>query len=75
MVLLSPSRRPAHSPTISVAMISDDLFSILSPHETVGFVHKVGPVYVSLLGSELNHAVEVGQSLSWDRAVEIVHAA
>lgn len=75
MVLITPTRRPAHTPTISVAKISDDLFSLLGPSETVGFVHKVGPVYVALLGAEINHAVEVGQSLSWDRAIEIVRSA
>jgi len=48
---------------------------VLGPNDTVGFVHKVGPVYVALQGSEINHAVEVGQTLSWDRAVEIVRSA
>jgi len=75
MVLISPSRRPTHATSVSVAKIDDDLFSILGPHDTVGFVHKVGPVYVALHGSELNHAVEVGQALSWDRAVEIVRSS
>ena len=73
MVLISPSYRQAAG--VSVAMVSDDLFSLLTPSETLGFVHKVGSVYVSLSGSDLSHAVEVGQSLSWDRAVEIVRSA
>ena len=73
MVLISPSHRQAEG--VSVAMVSDDLFSLLTPSETLGFVHKVGKVYVSLSGSDFSHAVEVGQSLSWDRAVEIVRSA
>ena len=73
MVLISPSYRQATG--VSVAMVSDDLFSLLTASETLGFVHKVGSVYVSLSGSDLSHAVEVGQSLSWDRAVEIVRSA
>ena len=78
MVLTSPGHRapstaaPAVSDEVSVAMINDDLFSLLTPTETLGFVHKVGAVYVALRGSDFHHAVEVGQSLSWDRAVERV---
>ena len=75
MVLISPSRRPTTATSHSVAKISEELFSVLGPNDTVGFVHKVGPVYVALQGSEINHAVEVGQTLSWDRAVEIVRSA
>jgi hypothetical protein len=55
-------------------MVSDDLFAILhftgaGAADTLGYVHQVGPVYVSLLGADFNHAVEIGQSLAWDRAV------
>jgi len=39
---------------------------------TLGFVHKVGNVFVALSGDNLGHAVEAGQSLSWDEAVEMV---
>jgi len=68
MSLLSPSR------TADVALVSDDLFCILTETQTLGYVHKVGNVYVALCGSDLNHAVEVGQSLSWDQAVEMVRS-
>jgi hypothetical protein len=66
MVFLAPSRHT------DVALIGDGIFSVLSETETLGFVHQVGQVYVSLVGSDLHHAVEVGQSLSWDRALEYV---
>lgn len=74
MVLIHPSRTSLPT-TVSIAMVTDDLFSVLTPHETIGFVHKVGSVFVSLRGSDFHHAVEVGQSLSWDRAVDIVKSA
>jgi len=73
MTLISPIHR--HATEVSVAMISDELFSVLTPNETLGYVHTVGRVYVALSGSDICHAVEVGQSLSWDRAVEIVRSA
>ncbi|TBN57165.1 hypothetical protein EYE40_06995 [Glaciihabitans arcticus] len=57
-----------------VALISDDLYSVLTDNDTLGYVHKVGPVFVALCGADLHHAVEVGQSLSLDRAVEMVRS-
>jgi hypothetical protein len=68
-MLAAPSR-PSPSSSVSTAMISDDLFVVLGAFETLGYIHKVGNVYVSLLGSSIDHAVEVEQSLSWDRAIE-----
>ena len=68
MVLILP-RRP------EVALVSDDLYSVLSDFDTLGYVHRVGNVYVALCGSDLHHAVEVGQSLSFDRAVELVRSS
>ncbi|WP_218840040.1 hypothetical protein [Salinibacterium xinjiangense] len=38
----------------------------------MGFVERVGSVYVALSGERQIRAVEVGQSLSWDVAVEMV---
>jgi hypothetical protein len=75
MVLISPSRRTATDDAVSVAMINDELFALLTPTETLGYVHKVGRVYVALSGADYNHAVEVGQTLSRERAIEIVRAA
>jgi hypothetical protein len=56
----------------TIALVTDDVYSVLSDRETLGFVHKVGNVYVALSGDSLSHAVEIGQSLSWDRAVQMV---
>jgi hypothetical protein len=71
MVLISPSRRSSNN-EVDVAAIGDDLFAVLTASDTLGFIHKVGRVYVSLSGPHLNSAVEVAQSLSWDRAVDAV---
>lgn len=59
----------------SIALLRDDLYCVLSTTHTVGFVERVGNVYVALHGSDLGRAVEVGQSLSWDVAVAMVDGA
>lgn len=66
MVLISPSLKP------DISLVGDDLYCVLSERDTLGFVHRVGNVFVALSGDNLGHAVEVGQSLSWDRAVDMV---
>ncbi len=58
-----------------IALIGDDLYSVLTETETLGYVHKVGNVFVALSGNDFGHAVEVGQTLSWERAIEIVRTA
>jgi hypothetical protein len=45
---------------------------VMTERETLGFVQRVGTVYVALSGDILSHAVEVGQSLSLERAVRMV---
>jgi len=55
-----------------IALVGDDLYCVLSETDTLGFVHKVGNVFVALSGDNLGRAVEVGQSLSWDQALEMV---
>jgi hypothetical protein len=71
MVLISPRRRTP-SEVASIAMVTADLFAVLRAEETLGYVHKVGNVYVSLRGADFNYAVEIEQSLSWDRAVAAI---
>ena len=55
-----------------ISALSDDLFCVLSDTETLGFVHKVGDIYVALAGDNLGHAVEIGQTRALDRAVHMV---
>jgi hypothetical protein len=66
MVLTIPSFKP------DISLVGDDLYCVLSETDTLGYVHKVGNVFVALSGDNLGHAVEAGQSLSWDQAVEMV---
>jgi hypothetical protein len=59
----------------SIALVSDDVYAVMSEESTMGYVHKVGTVFVALHGDVLSHAVEVGQSLDWDQAVDLVRAS
>ncbi len=65
MVLISPSRP-------DIALVDDDLYCVMSETETLGYVHRVGNVFVALAGDNLGHAVEIGQTMSWDLAVDMV---
>jgi hypothetical protein len=79
MVLISPTARESRAEVRAgvraeaiVALVTEDVYSVMTERETLGFVQKVGTVYVALSGDILSHAVEVGQSLSLDRAVRMV---
>jgi hypothetical protein len=62
-----------HSPRIhDVALLKEDLYAVLSDTDTIGYVQVAGPVFVALSGSDLSHAVEVGQSRDFERAVRQV---
>ncbi|NEM91643.1 hypothetical protein [Galbitalea soli] len=71
MVLLSPKARDPRSEP-NIALVSDDVYSVMTDRETLGYVHRVGNVYVALRGDSLKHCVEVGQSLSWEHALSLV---
>jgi hypothetical protein len=71
MVLMSPEAREFRSEPI-ISLVTDDVYSVMTDRETLGYVHRVGTVYVALSGDVLSHAVEVGQSLSWEQAVRMV---
>jgi len=66
-------RRVVEEP--SIALLREDIYVILGAALTMGFVERVGNVFVALSGPDLARAVEVGQSLSWDTAVAMVRAA
>jgi hypothetical protein len=70
-VLTSPAARESLTDAI-VALVTEDVYSVMTERETLGFVQRVGTVYVALSGDILSHAVEVGQSLSLERAVRMV---
>ena len=69
----SATRQTRHSQ--SIALVSDDVYAVMSEENTLGYIHKVGSVFVALHGDVLSHAVEVGQSLDWDQAVGLVRAS
>jgi hypothetical protein len=71
MVLISSTAQDSRE-ELTVALVTDDVYSVMTDRDTLGFVHKVGNVYVALSGDIQSHAVEVGQSLSLDRAVRMV---
>lgn len=75
MVLISPHSTQHEFPQTDVTLIGDDLYSVLSATETLGYVYKVGNVFVALSGHDFARAVEVGQTLSWAQAIEIVRTA
>lgn len=71
-------RRPQHQDTATeplIAIVREDLYAVLAARETMGFVERVGTVFVALYGPDLARAVEVGQSLSWDQCVSMVRRA
>jgi len=65
-----PASPPPEEPTI--ALLRNDIYVVLAAAQTMGFVERVGNVYVALEGPDLARACEVGQSLSWDEAVAMV---
>ena len=75
MTLISRTspRNPLGSPQI--ALVGDDLYSVMTDTDTLGFVHKVGNVFVALSGRDLARAVEIGQTLEWDRAIQLIRRA
>jgi hypothetical protein len=71
VVLISPTARDSRS-DLTVALVTEDVYSVMTDRETLGYVHRVGTVYVALSGDILSHAAEVGQAHSLDRAVRMV---
>ena len=65
-------KRPRRKTEPSIALLGDDIYVVLADNDTLGFVERVGTVYVALSGPDLSRAVEVGQTLLWDTAVQMV---
>ena len=68
MVLLIPHGRP------DIALVDDDLYAVLSETDTLGYIMRVGSVYVALAGSRYDRAEESGQALSLGSAVSMLPA-
>lgn len=63
----------SRSPDIS--LLREDTYAVLAFDRTMGYIEKVGNVFVGLVGEDLPHAIEVGQSLSFDVTVDMVIAS
>ena len=72
-------RRPPYQETDdaepSIAIVREGIYAVLGTNETMGFIERVGAVFVALHGPDLARAVEVGQTLSWDECVSLVTRA
>lgn len=55
-----------------VEKVKDDLYQVSTARGVRGFVEHVGSVYVALEGSRYQRSVEVGQSLTFDRAAAML---
>ena len=55
-----------------VERVSATLLKVVDHGATVGFVEKVGPVFVALAGERYDRAVEVAQYRELDRAARTV---
>lgn len=62
-------------PETDIALIAEGLYELRRGPTTLGYVERIGNVFVALEGTPLRQACEVGQSLSWDVAVLMVEAA
>ncbi|GAA4154017.1 hypothetical protein GCM10022286_01080 [Gryllotalpicola daejeonensis] len=43
-----------------------------SARRSAGYIEQVGSVWVALAGNRLDHCVEVGQSITFDRAAALL---
>ena len=72
---LQASPRPLGFGEPDISLVEEDVYCVLGADSPLGFIEKVGNVFVALSGSDRMHAVEVGQSLSWDECVVMVARA
>lgn len=71
----SPESQPASDARVAWERVGADCYAVLSQGDLVGFVDVAGNVYVALAGRRYDRAVEVGQSIVFERAVDAVVAA
>jgi len=73
---LLPTRRPADPPAPSSALqwslIDPDRYEVTVGGETTGFIDVVGAVYVVLEGLRYDIAVEIAQTLVFERALQTI---
>lgn len=79
-LVVPPRSRPAPVPPLIEPRVSweragADCYAVLLNDKLVGFVDVAGRVFVALAGCRYDRAVEVGQSVVFERAVEAVVVA
>ena len=57
---------------VGIELVRDDTYRVRVGPVSAGFVDRAGNVFVAQSGAYLSDAREIGQSLSWDEAVEMV---
>ena len=58
--------------SLDISLIGQDTYCLLAPNSTIGFVQKRGNVFVGLLGDDILHTMDIGESLSFDATVSMV---
>jgi hypothetical protein len=66
-----PARLP-QTQGVALADIGGSTHEVRAGSAIMGYIHQAGRVFVSLAGRDLHRAVEVGQSLSLPRALELL---
>jgi hypothetical protein len=74
-----PSRKPAAPPepeaTVRWELVDIGRYRVCRGDVTYGFIDVVGAVLVALQGERYDRAVEIGQSLDFDEAVQALVSA
>lgn len=71
-VAVGPGR---HDAVIDIDSLAADMQRVRLNQQTVGFVRRVGHLFVALAGPTLHLAVEVAQCYSMSDAVDRIHSA
>lgn len=72
---VKPDASPERTAALVIARLTDDIHSVAADRRVLGYIHRVGAVYVALSGDSLDRAVEVGQSLGFQQALDRVRAS
>lgn len=79
-LIVPPRSRPAPAPPLVEPRVQweragADCYAVLLNDKLIGFIDVAGRVFVALAGCRYDRAVEVGQSVEFERAVDAVVVA
>lgn len=72
MTITHASPITATPPQAVVSPLQNGVYEVSLDGQVLGFVERVGNVFVALMGRTAHCACEVGQSLSWETSVRMV---